>query len=944
MVNIIKTTKFALVRYCLAWLLLLPGLAYSQSPAVEIGLAGGANADVAPRTVTTAALRITNHSGTTGEFEAMLALPQGWRLITPEQPFTLERGASVVRMVSLFVPESATAGQHALTYTVTNRKQPAIQGKYAMAMRVASSVKLQVTLLDIPEIVIAGEAYTGTFVLHNRGNAAVAVTYKAHSSRGYALDLATGTLNLPPGASSVLKIRVTTGPIQNLEQDWLVLVAQVRGADTSERATGVIKMAPRITGAEQRYNTIPATVGLRVVAQDKGGKRTNGTQAEITGGGKLGDSVERSLHFLLRGPGTGGESVFGRLDEYRIDYTDAQLAVSLGDLSYGLSPLTEFGRYGRGLAATYQADKVNFRGYAMKDRFSRTALIAQPLNAQPLNPGQSPEEVARLAALKLRLPGSTVSEQGLSMGYAYSDNARFDLNYLRKQDASCRSGSTIYSLRNQSRWEAGLTSEVELGQSTCAGVRGEAFRAHMSDSRYRLKYNISVLRADSDYQGYNPDQQLTVFNAEYPLTAALLVHANHRTQQSNLERAVTRAALNETQSGVGVGYRFDGGSRADLEFTGRRTTDRRMLPDFAANHHAARLSLQKQYRGISVYGSVALGATADLLRQNSFPTRQLLTSAYWAASDRLSYGTYLFYVDNAYSTKKELPHTSAGVTGRYHVSDRTVLDANLQASHARTGSVSVDVRVAHQRDNGHVVALALRHGTGGITQSDMMLTYTVPLAIPISKRNNVATVTGRVFDQETGQGVSDLVLRLGGIIAVSGKNGEFTFPSVLVGTYYLSIDHITGISGKIPAYAMPMAVEVHQSAGPNIDIPLVQSAILAGEITVHEAEPTPDMPVAVGAGPGQDALVIPRGLLVVLRKGELVYKRLTDENGKFRLGGIAPGQWTVSVEEGIPAGYALEKQQFLVNLAPATELSVTFKLRQKIRAIKMLQQMKPVGS
>jgi hypothetical protein len=212
----------------------------------------------------------------------------------------------------------------------------------------------------------------------------------------------------------------------------------------------------------------------------------------------------------------------------------------------------------------------------------------------------------------------------------------------------------------------------------------------------------------------------------------------------------------------------------------------------------------------------------------------------------------------------------------------------------------------------------------------MVLTYAVPLSLPVSKRQNVATVNGRVFDGETGKGVPDLLLRLGGLVAVSGNNGEFSFPSIPISTYYLSIDQLNGLSGRIALEPMPMAVEVRKGRDARVDIALVQSATLTGAITLQAA--------------GAPATVALRNLLVVFRKSGLEFKRLTDEHGKFRLGGIAPGQWTVSVDdEGIPEGYELEKNQFLVDLASAGAAAIEFKLRPRVRALKMLQQMAPVG-
>lgn len=889
--------------------------------------------------MTTVALRITNNSGAAGEFEASLALPQGWRLITPEQPFRLARGASVVRLTSLFVPEAAAAGEHTLAYTLASRGAPAVLGKYSLAIRVAASVKLTLALLDMPDMVIAGEPYSGSFLLHNRGNAPVTVDYKAHSSRGYVLDLAAGALTLQPGETRTFRIRVASEPVAALERDWLVLAAQARGGGAAERATGVVKVVPRITGSEQRYNTIQASAGLRLVSQEKDGQRRSAMQAEISGGGKLGDSGERYLDFLLRGPGAESQSVFGRPDEYRVEYRDTSLAVGLGDLNYGLSPLTELGRYGRGVSASYRAGNATVRAYAMKDRFSRPALAAL------LAAGSPAGEAERLDALNPPLPDTAVTEQALGIAYAYSDSARVDANFLRKRDASCASGADILSLCDQTRWTAGLTADVELGHSACAGIGGNAFRVDLSDRRYRMKYNISLMHADAQYRGYNPDQQLAVFNADYPLTAVLSIHANHRVQQSNRQLAPTRAALDETQDGAGVGYQFQDGARADLDYVARNTVDLRALSDFDARHRAARLSLRQQYHRLSLYGSVESGTTTDLLRHDRFPARQLLTSAYWAASERLAWGAYLFYVDNAYSTRKDEPQKSVGATIRYAFSDTTTLDGNLQASRARIRGSGADLALSHRRANGDVVTLAMRRTAAGTAdQTDLVFAYAVPLSVPVSKRQNVATVTGRLFDQDTGKGVPDLLLRLGGIVAVSGPNGEFSFPSILIGTYYLSIDQLNGVSGRIPLEPMPMAVEVRKGADARIDIALVQSATLTGSITLHESVAPLAAAAVVGAGPEQGAPVTARNLLVILRNNGLEFKRLTDENGRFRLRGIPPGQWTVSVgDEAIPAGYELEKNQFLVTLAPAGEVALEFKLRQKIRAIKMQQQMAPVG-
>jgi Prealbumin-like fold domain len=84
--------------------------------------------------------------------------------------------------------------------------------------------------------------------------------------------------------------------------------------------------------------------------------------------------------------------------------------------------------------------------------------------------------------------------------------------------------------------------------------------------------------------------------------------------------------------------------------------------------------------------------------------------------------------------------------------------------------------------------------------------------------------------------------------------------------------------------------------------------------------------------------------LIVLRSGERVFRRLTDSNGRFRLAGLPPGKWTASIEEeGPPAGFEVETNPFVLEVAPGAEATVEFRLVPKVRKIKMLQPLKGVS-
>ena len=905
-------------------LLALPGLAWAQ----EIAIVPESAVDdlVVPRSLITVALRITNNSNADGNFDAVLALPPGWRTVTPDGAFALARGASTIRLLSIFVPEAATAGEHILSYSLRNRAAPAIGGAYAVRINVAPAVKLALTLLDIPDMVVAGEPYSGTFLLKNSGNAPVTVDYKAQSSRGFPMDLAPGAMTLAPGTSHTFTIRVTSSAVTALERDWLVVTASVGGGTVpaTVRATGVVQLIPQVTGAERRYETVPASAALRYVSADDKGRRRSTVQAEVAGGGKLDGGGDRYVDFLLRGPGAGTTSGFGQLAEYRVAYRDPRWALGLGDLNYGLSMLTEAGSYGRGASLAYQGESLSLSAYTMRDRYARVDRVILPAG------GPIADAVEQLTELTAPLARTVLAEQALGVKYA-SAVGLLGVHLLHKTDYRCPTGADIASIGDQVGSLTGFAAEVEVAQSSCDGTAGNAYRVALADRRYRLTWRASITHADAQYAGYNPDQALAVFQAEYPLTAALSVHAAWREQKTNLGLDARRAALDEHQGSAGFGYRFANGAQVDIDYLAGVTADLRAQPDYDASRQAVRASAYHRYRGLGLYASASIGHTDDRVRKDRFPTRQLLASAFWTASAQLSIGANLYYIDNAYSTRKEEPQTSIGSTLRYAFSEATTLDANLQQSRAGVGGSAGNLTLVHRLDNGNVMTLAVRQLRVGATrQGDLMLSYAMPLSVPVARRRDVASVNGRVLDQETGRGMGGKVLRLGGILAVSAADGAFSFPSIPVGTYYLSLDDMQGAGGTIPVEAMPMEVQVREGDAARLNIALVQAATLAGTVALSVPADAP------GAG-------LLRNMLVTFRKGAVTFNRLTDEAGAFRLGSIAPGEWAVSVAPStVPDGYALEQEQFTVMLAPAGQSVLAFKLAVRVRTIKM-QELTPVG-
>jgi len=911
--------RFPVTGKLLSTLALLLSVLLCPVPAQALGLeVRPADREVLseePRQIVTVAFRVRNGTGRDGQFEAQPVLPAGWRLITPEYPFDLADGETQVRFVSFFIPENTRAGDYTFTYSVRNRQQPAITDAYSLPVRVLSRLKFDVTTLDIPDYVIAGEPYSVSFLVRNRGNVAVNLSYSIDSSLGHRLDPESGTLTLEPSASMPVQVWVESTGVSKPTLDLLSFTASTIDKTTLAEVTGSVRLLPRVMGTEQRFNSIPSRFSLRGAMEERGGTRRSGWQTEITGSGALDEAGERRIDYLLRGPDLRNESVLGTLNEYRVEYRDPHLDLSLGDQVYSLSPLSESGRYGRGAEIHYRTDRWQLASYSMEDRFTA-----------------NPDE-----------------QDAFRAGYAFEPGNRLDLHYLDKKG---KNTGDIWTLRSQKSWRPDRTTDLEIARSGAGSERGWAYRGRVDDSARPFRYHLTLLHAEPEYLGYYRDQEFAFFGFDYPLDDSWSLNGTYRFQRDNLDVDPERAAPAERQGILGVDYRWSPQTRVGIDYHRREKHDRRPEPTFDAENDALGVTINRRLGKLNLVGVARRGETKDNLNRERFDTALYLATAHWQATPRQTYNAYLLYDDNAHTLERQSVQKTLGFGAHYRLSAASTLNLNIQGDlDAEHSPYTLNALFEHRWSNGHQTSLAARHSTGDEDRTALMMTYTVPFGLPVSRKRNVEPLRGRVLDAETGTGLKDVVLNLGGLIAVSDSEGRFSFPSVKTGSHHLSLDRPGDSFDKVPVERLPKAIEIRQGDDNRTEVLLVRGATLSGQIWVYEL-PNSVLPsqtfikVATGERPEdnpdhrQRSLKRARGLadrLVTFSNGEQTIKRLTDRDGRFRIAGVPPGRWTVTMDEtNLPVNMIPEERQLILTLAPGEEAHIEFKVIPAIRTIKML--------
>ncbi|QVL51026.1 MAG: hypothetical protein KFB96_11820 [Thiocapsa sp.] len=954
----------ALLSWILLALLLTPSPVFAQARGVDVRAMDARVFTVDPREVVTVVFQVTNRTGAAADLEGRLSMPAGWRAITPEFPFTLPPGGTVMRLVSFFVPESTAAGEYRVSYQVGIRGRPGALGGSTLNVRVRPVFKLQVDILELPTIAIANEPYTAVFQIVNSSNTALTVGYGAQSSRESKIEPAVGTLTLAPGESQPIEMSVRPPAITEPTRDEISLTATAAVGDQGETLTDTAKRSvetlPRVTGKEAAPHSIKTLFTRRVGGSWSGrddGENGSGVQLEWSGSGSIDGTQERILSFLLRWPGLEDDTIFGQENWFYVDYRGRNFDLTLGDATYGLSPLTDPGISGRGMRFAWRGEGIELSAYHVGSfDFGDDDSFYQG------------------------------HQTGLGLLYTLRPTWILGLSYLDQTDNE-NGHSQILGVRQQVALGAETALDVEVAGSAGDVGNGMAFSGNLINLGTPWRYRLTLLYASPDYAGYVQNQDRAYLDIDYvPLEKPWSLRAWYhydRDHQTARELAEYDQAdwwsldpddwdwygpdSIEHEAGIRLNWRTADETRYSVELRRRQRSDLNPAPTFDEVENSIRFGYGKSFKdlNLSLNTSIELGEEYDRVTGERSATQAFRGSLSWRPTRRLNLGGYLSLENEAAATFDQAPRFTGGASVNYAVSPKSTLSLNVQGQQYNDqNSVIAGVSYRYQRENGDLLTVQARHGSryaelydnGMNMENSIMLSYMVPIAVPTVPRRDVATVRGRAFDQETGAGLSNVVLKLDRLVAITDENGYFMFPSVKLGVYDLTLAGGSLPVGMIPTLEMPRPVDLYFDAGASIDVPFIRGATIAGKVQLYEPDASllPSQTfVRVGQGakapppPTSEELKPSRGLggiLVEVRSGDQVYRRLTNGNGEFRFAGLQPGTWTVTIDPAkLPENATIEETGYTLEAEPSADQTLEFRVELKIRTMRMLAPLKVKG-
>jgi hypothetical protein len=858
----------------------------------------------------TLSFKVSNASSSKKHFESIVNVPAGWRRLAKDFPFELEAGASDIRLLSISIPSETPAGDYSVRFGVRDVVNPADISEVSVAIGITPVKDQALKLVESPRMAVAGEPYVVTFLLTNKGNVVTPVRISAQSSNRFAAKPDSSMVHLGPGASRSIVVRVQTdAKIPIKVQDILDVAAELDSGQTTH-ATSYVEVVPSITGNEDQFVTFPLEATVRFAGQQ--GK--SGGQIEVAGAGSLEPLLGGMLEMLIRTPDIQSKSVLGQRDEYRMVYTVNQMGQTLrqyslvaGDNTFSLSPLTEYNRYAFGAGGTVTMNDFTTGAFYNTMRYG--------------------------------IPGQ--QEWAGFLTYHATERVSVGINYLGKNDQN-RGQSNLFSLRTLVQPFKASEIDLEFGTGGIGSQTDQAYGARWSGRQRWISFDAQYLHAGPDYTGYYRDVDFKNFSLNLLPLEDFRLEAYYRDEDRNLKRDSTMLLAPHNR------YILVGGGYSSLISVYYRMNDQKdLLPvsHFRRGDRTWQIRLSQSVLGVMLVGNADVGTMQDDLLGNSSPYQR-----YGLFATIQPFAGHTYSITAEYTKEKDLTTLEPQqlLSGSFNttilVGEGTRLSAALfgtrtQGTFDQTYSL-FDASIEHRFEGGEIIGVRGRQSI--FTPSSegkeyaFLLEFSMPLNVPIAKKNQSGRLTGKVVDSERGMGIQGVLVYAGGATALTDRSGEYHFISLKPDKYFVQLDMASIGLNRVSLQQLPHEVTIVGGQETRYDISLTRAIGVTGTVLLFGMK---DKAPGDTSQPQLFDLGGHPNVILEMSNSEESSRRVSDNRGRFGFAGIRPGKWTLRILEGnLPQNTYFERDSYVIDAAPGASMDFTFKAIPRKRRIQILQQ------
>jgi len=892
--------KVVISRYLYSISLLLAVLPlYGQ---LDVRLLRDEQLAVNPQEVATFLFRLTNSDTDTLQITPEFRSIKSWRLVNPVQRITLAPGASRTLLVSFIPPRGTLAGVYRIGWAFYESSRYVQLQRGQLRIQVRESRTLRLTATSAPDLVLADSSFEAAFLLQNTGNIDQTVILKAGSGTIQGAE----ERHLAPGQVQRIIVEVPPRPLLTVAGLHTVRLL-VDGGDGVERVHAYhhVRIFPTRPAPQNNGPALPGYLQLNYLGRDSDLEgRQGGLQGELQLAGHLDSAANQQLQIQLRGPDRFGISALGQFEAYTASYRGPDVSVTLGDQSVGLTPLTEFARFGRGVLVNRQINRLSVKGYYLDPRF--------------------------FDDIKWQV--------GTAVKYELNQRRALQLAFLRKQQTD-EQYSDLVSVTGTTNWGTHTNINLKLSRSyTDNGTTGSAgFIQLESRPVEELMLNGQLLLADANYDGYYRDTYSGNLRFNYKIKPWLSTSGALRRDARNIaqDTLLGRAPASDLRQ-LGLAVRPLKDLRINAFY--RQSESQDLLPErrFHTRSQTTLLRAQYEITDWRFMLNAEYGSSQDVLRADEAARGRIYLlsgRASWYLGKRLQVGADLQWSNQDLFLLDGQQQVLLGVNARASLNNRASLYLSLQNNYAlqdyyRDRDLArLDLRLplGERHEFGLSGRYALLRQTIDNRDIAVQASYRYSFNLPLVKGGERCSLSGQLIGLTPAE-AEGIILYLDGKPAVTDREGRFEFRGLPPGTYSLLIDASSTGMTVIPAVDLPLRITVEPDLDNFIAVPMTESARLRGSIYLEPKQ-------SIGAtGPTSIGPA-----MIELRSDTETRRQLVREDGQYEFRGLQPGTWkVVLIHPDLGKELFLANNSMLAELARGEQAELNIALRRKERTVRFM--------
>ncbi len=869
---------------------------------------------VSPRSIQMTVFRVENRTESVQTVQAEIRLPEGWEVLMPVSPLTIEPGEQKNIFLSYQVPQGALGGENSIVCVVETHDGSIRSAEQRVF--VESSYGLHVELVRKPVYAESNTSYELTFLIKNESNVEADVLAEVESSEEIELktDLPDGVLSLQPQESRTVTLAIPAWEDDVIESfvHAVELQAEIVDQDTAATAESEVEIIPANPGGNP-WHTYPLSINWSTTVHPAS-ELPLVNSVSISGSGTYNDQGDYRLNFSLNPPAfpSSGFSLNDTRFSFSFEHEDA--VIYGGEHSFSISGLPSEDVKGFGLGLKYDFDVLQAETYyaeAEANIFSDADMsdgadfgfgLLKEFSGGRIAAGFSAKDNA-FSRGKIGVSGAFRPYNTASIGFSAAAQAENLDAYMYSLSASETVDTYAYAVSRTYQSPGYAESTYGSDQYRISGSLKAIPRLKISGLITRSMNNLSL---NSAYDTAMNTQTINL-SADWNPARRLSIDAEQEfyRQWDLLESSPFELQKDKSSISIGLNWsKFSLSSYTDVYHTlisGEDRKQRSFISGMRANYtvnQEVRLTSQVSFdSGLNETGLA--DSSLDLNAEVSYKPDAPFTL----------YGSYFSRL-NPYSDRI----------------DYGVLQIGGNVKHEQLGNFSANFSHTHE------------YGVSSDPQVSFTISYSKPLTIniPVTLRSDVGTVMGRVTDADTGEGIPDARLSIGKLTTISKEDGTYTFPAVNEGEVKMNLTVPQLETGYVVNGEYPAELTVKGSEETVCDVAMVRSAAVEGRLIRMEEKNsgslfTQEREYEERGGFG--------GIIVQLEGEYKVRREVTRGDGSFSFKNFVPGDMTLTIfDNNLPVSHELSRETYELSLESGETEQLEIEILPVRRNIKFMEE------